>query len=168
MHPFYRKFFDAYRNEKNTRRLLPFQTEILDKLKQEIDEQAEYIKQIKDAKQYKVIYEQELENIKYFYIDYIKTRLIKIQKDFYLDEYLMSKNEAVFYNKFLDYFKSSDMYVEEGESQPNFECVGFIAKEDIGNVMIENNSIDISIGDFFVVKYVEIEDLLLQGKIVLV
>lgn len=161
-------FFNLYRNEKNTCRLLPFNEEIISELRSEISRQLEFIEETKDFKQLKAIYEQELENIKYFLADYIKVRLDKIHKNLYLDESLMSENERLFYKKLKEQYKKLDIYVEQTEKYQDFECVGFIAQTDIGNVLIEGDSVDISDGDFFVVKLTEVDDLLQEGKILLV
>lgn len=168
MNPFFEEFFRSYQNEKNTNRLLPPKSKIISEIKQEIKSQTEYLDELTDGKQYKVIYEQELENIKYFLVDYIKIRIEKIQKDFYIDETFMSENEAIFHKKLVNRFKDLDIYVNSENKELDHEYVGFIAQEDIGNVMIEGNSVDISCGDFFVVKFSEIENLLKDRKIILV
>lgn len=168
MNPFLKEFFYIYQNEKNTIYLLPCRSKIISELKQEILSQTEYLSELTHDKQYKVLYEQELENINYFLVDFIKIRLEKIQKNFYIDESFMSVNEAKFHKKLINRFKDLDIYVKSESKYNDREYVGFIAQEDIGNVIIEGNSVDISIGDFFVVKFSEIEDLLKEGKVLLV
>lgn len=168
MESFVDQFLNIYRNEKNTRKLLPSHQNTIRELLIQIKYQEEYIDQIKEQKQLKAIYEQEIEYLKFIIADYLKVRINKIQKDFYISEINMSENELIFHKKLKEKYKKLDIYVEKTHNYEDIECIGFIALEDIGSVVIEGKIIDISLGDFFVVQYKEIEYLLYDMKILLV
>lgn len=162
------QFVNDYRNEKNTRRLLSFSEKTIDVLRNLIKSQEEYILTLDEHRLLKSLYEQELERIKYLLTDYLKTRLIKLQKNFYIETHLMSEHEKTFYTKLNDKLKEYDIIVTRDHDNDDYECVGFIALTDIGNVIIDNNQINIQAGDFFVAQFKDIESLLLASKVILV
>lgn len=162
------QFINDYRNEKNTRKLLPYREETVSHLRELIKSQEEYVGSLREHKLLKALYEQELERIKYVLTDYLKIRLMKLQKDFYVDSEYLSEYERVFYQKLVEKFKEYDVFVEQKEEYNDYECVGFIALVDIGNIVIDGNRVDVLAGDFFVAQLADVKHLLLDRKIMLV
>lgn len=156
----------AYRNEKCTGELLPYAENVMDFLQKNLPKQIDYANSIKKAHVIKSIYEEEIERVKYFMREYIIARMRKINRGFNIDKRLLSNHEERYYISIADLYREKDIFVEcEWESQ---EFVGFISLVESENVVIDHNSVELRVGDFFVAPLKDVVSLLYRNEIYLV
>ncbi|KAG0438292.1 hypothetical protein DMUE_3183 [Dictyocoela muelleri] len=145
---------NSLKNEKNIEKTLPFNS-IADKMIPIIKKQIDYKNKLGKFKVIQSIIDQEIESCKYFIHSYVSTRLRKIENLGFDPKFLTSR-------ELLYKFKSnSNFYMKSN-------VVIFRAVENLGNIVIDDNSIDVKKGDVFVTDIDDVFYLLLENKIVLI
>ncbi|KAM0686505.1 DNA replication complex GINS protein SLD5, partial [Conglomerata obtusa] len=154
----------AFINENNTKDLLPYKHNMIEELKVTLLNQQKYIKKInKSNSVIKSIYEQDYERVAYFLQEYLKIRLKKIAKNFFIDKNLMSGVEIEFSKGVIELSKENEFYQET--SFLNNEYVGFVVLCESKNILIDGNEILMREGDVFVCALDNVKQMLLDNEI---
>lgn len=175
--------------------LLPFPAELVDELKQRIEDQTTLLDSTSSERRedsvFKNIARQELDRLQYLIRSFLRARLAKVHKYalFYTRadtrRSRLSPAETEFAMNFcelqLNHFVASGLKLLDADHQKIDAKAGMISKpnvdthvfcrilEDIGEFEIEENvSIDLGEGDIWVLRYSAIEMLLLEGRAVLI
>eukprot|EP00940_MAST-03C_sp_MAST-3C-sp2_P002437 g2437.t1 len=173
-------------NEKIAPELLPFDSEAVNELKTQIERQQNIIDDAEDHSE-AVIYQMDLDRIKYMVTDYHRVRLAKIQKYIFhitsSSEYssALSEQEFAFAKKYLDivgaHFQKSvlqhlpERYQNLKESQasvprPNLDKFVFCkVDEDIGEVSLGASQVELSAGDTYIMQYRDLRRFLADGRL---
>ncbi|TBU00689.1 hypothetical protein CWI38_1287p0010 [Hamiltosporidium tvaerminnensis] len=155
-----------YRNEKNIKTLLPYQTSIIETIYSLIQSQQTYLNALKKNQIIKNIIEQELDTAKYFLKEYLKIRIKKLQIYFLTSKDLLSSKEIIFQEKIVNLYKEKNIYVES--EYKNTEYVGFICLKDIKQIFLDKNPVEIKNDDFFVAPLEEVYEYLYNNDIMIV
>lgn len=155
------KLIQLYMNEKGTERLLKYDS-LADEFNQILQNTGPASEDT--PKVVRTMQEIDQERVKYFVKEYIMCRFDKIRKNFYLDPSLMSQKEQVFYAKFLDLMRRTDLYFDTIAGDGH-EFVGFIANTNLKSVRIDTEVVDILEGDFFIANYDDISEHLVNGSV---
>ncbi|KAF7684809.1 DNA replication complex GINS protein sld5 [Astathelohania contejeani] len=159
----------SYKNEKSTTRILPYIENTINNLSILIKKQTEYINSFKQYSLLKSIYEQELERVKYFLKEYLLTRIKKIENNLFIEREHLSSHELVYLDGLIELYKCRDIYIEPPSQLPtNEECVGFVVKKSIGEILIDGHPVNMEKGDFFVAAIDDVIHLLYNNDIELI
>lgn len=167
MSDFIETLIRTYRNEKHTKQLLPYNKRLMEFTKRALPKQIEYAESLKGFNILKTIIDQEIETIKYYTNEYLVIRMEKMNKNFFLDQTLLSDFENEYYESVLNLYKAEDVFVEEQVNDEN-EFVGFISLVDNKNVVLDMEAVVLMFGDFFVAPLRDVIDLLLKNEIYLI
>lgn len=157
------KLVQAYTNEKATTILLKYET-IIDEFNAIIKDHV--LDDGSNSNLLNTFEEIEMERIKYFIKEYILTRLDKIRGNFFIEKALMSPKERVFAEKYKAMMMKMSIYAEVPSKE--IEVVGFIAQRKIKAMKIDEQIVEVFIGDFFVANYNDISSYVEDGSVVLV
>ncbi|EJW04079.1 hypothetical protein EDEG_01655 [Edhazardia aedis USNM 41457] len=172
------ELIQTYTNEYNTKLLLPYNRKLASQIIPIIKAQNDYIKKLESTninKLYLSIYQLEYERISYFLNSYLRTRLVKINKEHeFCDKNLLSDYELKFLesinvfelNGFLK--DSKEMFCSDRNDKFKNEYVGFYVICDRKSVVIDGNPLDINYGDVYVSLLSDVYDLLINKDIVLI
>lgn len=156
----------AYRNEKCTKEILPYEKRVMAFLEKNLPKQIEYAASIKKKPALKGIYEQEIERVKYFMKEYIITRMKKISQNLNVDETMLSSFEIEYRNAMYSIYKQEDVFVPC--KWINNEFVGFVSIVDNNHVVLDGNPVEMRQGDFFVGQLRDAIEMLYKHSIYLV
>lgn len=156
----------AYRNEKCTKEMLPYERRVMDFLEKNLPKQIEYAASLRKAPVLKSIYEQEIERVKYFMKEYIITRMKKISLNFNVDDSMLSPSEIVYRNAMYSICRQEDVFVPCRWT--NNEFVGFVSVVDNNHVVLDGNPVEMRQGDFFVGQIRDVIEMLYRHSIYLV
>lgn len=145
---------NSLKNERNTKKTLPFNS-VVDQIIPIIRKQMKYTEKLGKFKVIQSIIDLEIESIKYFIQSYVSARLRKIENYGFNPQYLTERELA--------YKFKCDL---EPPAGPN--VVIFRALDNLGNIVIDDNSVDVKKGDIFVTDIEDVFYLLLENKIVLI
>eukprot|EP00939_MAST-03C_sp_MAST-3C-sp1_P000100 g100.t1 len=172
-------------NEKIAPEVLPFERDVVDSLKNRIERQQTMIDDADDQSE-AVIYQMDLDRIKYMLTDYLRVRLKKIQKYvFHITSSRefsarLSEAEFAFAKKYLDivgdHFQKSALQhiperyqnLKESESSipiPDLNTFVFCEiEEDIGAVDIDDSTPTFSRGDTYIVRYGDVKEFIADRR----
>lgn len=157
---------EAFLNEKSTTALLKYKEDVISKFHHRLQLQKTFKFKIQDSIIIKNIYELEIDRIEYYLREYIMTRIEKLKRNLFIDVSLLSNNEKIFYEKYLNKLKEKG-FVCENSCEDNV-VVGFICKKDLGNVILDEEDVEMYSGDFFVGPLSDVYSLVLNGDICLI
>lgn len=177
----------TYKQEKNTKHLLKYDNikELIDTSLQKLKTQKKYLNDLKlkqrDSSsnntdleyiniphlEYINIYEKDYEQVKFFVSQIIFLRLKKIMK-YNENSDKLNSYEKSFLHEFRDLMDFTDKADLLKENDKKGEIVAFICLEDIGMYLIDNNEVNLKIGEFYVCLYEDIKELVDEGLIELV
>lgn len=155
------ELINAYINEKSARRLLPY-NHTVDAFNAQIKA---FCIDPAEHPIVKMVRELENERIKYFVKEYLMVRLDKILANVFLNVELMSPGEKQLYEEWLSLLAREDTLGGEVSEEP--EYVGFFCTKSLGNVMIDDQVLEIFEGDFFVANIDDIAYYLKGGDVLL-
>jgi len=176
----------SLRNERMAPEILPFNVEAFEDLKACLDYQTEIVEQKEIEKFQMYLFELEIERVRFYLAEYLRTRLKKIQK--YASYILktpeirsrLSAQEVQFAVGYVETLKKCfektamcmipARYKDVISSNPNlFKAVVAKALVDIGTLQISESgqTLEISKGDVYVLKYIYIRSLLRENKVCL-
>jgi hypothetical protein len=156
----------CYRNEKSTNEILPYEEELMTYLKKNLPKQISYMESVKNLPVFKLIYEQEIERIKYFMNGYLIRRMEKINSNFQIKKEFLSEYELEYYRKLIEIYKKEDVYIEENFK--NEEFVGIISNVDRKQVVVDGRAIELQNGEFLIVPLNDVIDLVYNNEVSLV
>lgn len=156
----------AYRNEKCTKEILPYERRVMDFLGKNLPKQIEYAALLRKTSALKGIYEQEIERVKYFMKEYIIARMKKISQNFNVDDSMLSSSEIVYRNAMYSIYQQEDIFVPC--KWKNSEFVGFVSVIDNNHIVLDGNPVEMREGDFFVGQIRDVIEMLYRHSIYLV
>jgi hypothetical protein len=171
----------SYSNECNTKKILPYQNQIVEDLSAILRSQKLYIEELLNNKintemnkTIISIYQLDYERVSFFLTIYLKTRLKKINNfgKFIEDMNYLSSYEKNYLNRIIEFEKS---YEKDENTKPppvyklqdNNEYVGFYVLCETKSIKMDGNPLEIRNGDVFVCLLSDVYDLLLKNEIVL-
>lgn len=163
-----------YKNEKNTNQLLKYPNNIINKTKDILFNQLEFIKinQLNiEWIDFLNIYELEYERYNYFLSQILITRLRKIIKYIYSDDLInefLSENELNFRKKYINLMELNSFNDEFNKNDLKNEIIAFICTYNIGMYLIDGNEICLKEGEFYVCSINDVEKLIHDGSIEIV
>ncbi|WUR02448.1 DNA replication complex GINS protein (SLD5) [Vairimorpha necatrix] len=158
-----KRLIECYMNEKNTNAFLKYNQEVVAYFYTKIIDQKNIIKKNPQKSNIlKSIYELEIERLEYLIKSYLTIRINKMKRNLFIDENCLSEDEKKFY-KIL-----KDQINYKNECNESVDVVGFICKKDIGNVLLDGESVEMNKGDFYIGPLCDVMDLLNQDEIYLV
>lgn len=156
----------AYRNEKCTKEILPYERRVMDFLEKTLPKQIDYAASLRKTSALKSIYEQEIERVKYFMKEYIITRMKKISLNFNVDDSMLGPSEIVYRNTMYSIYRQEGIFIPC--KWTNSEFVGFVSVVDNNHVVLDGNPVEMRPGDFFVGQIRDIIEMLYRHSIYLV
>lgn len=156
---------EAYLNEKSTPVLLKYKEVVISyfyhKLQLQKKNKIENLNNI-----IKNIYEIEIDRIEYYLKEYILIRLEKLKKNMFIDTLLLSDEEKVFYEKYINKLKEKGIVCDNKSKE--YYAVAFICKKDLGNVVLDEEEVEMYDGDLFVGPISDIYSLILNEDVCLI
>ncbi|ORD98261.1 hypothetical protein A0H76_24 [Hepatospora eriocheir] len=155
---------DAYVNEKNCSRLLPY--------KSSVDTFWFYLEdrlyEMETDSVIKSLLEMEYNRINYFLKEYLLVRIDKIRHLAYIDRNNLSSNETIFYESYYDLIDKMSINYNQNEGESENEFVGFICLTNIDNIKIDDNVFNLRAGEFYITSLSQIYKELIDEKVKLV
>ncbi|KAM0673708.1 DNA replication complex GINS protein SLD5 [Gurleya vavrai] len=156
----------AFTNEKNTKDLLYYKTDLIEEIKKILKYQKNYIEKIdKKNKILKSIYEQDFERVAYFLQEYLLVRLKKITKNFEIFEEKLSVEEKIFKGEMVNLAVKNEFYHKSEFVNNEYMC--FVVVCDNKNIIIDGNDILMREGDIFVCALEDVKHMLIENEIIL-
>ena len=155
---------ECYVNEKSSKAILKYKKEVVDYFYQKLLEQKEKYKIFIAGKSniIKSIYELEIERMEFLLREYLIIRLEKMKEDYYIDLNLLSSQEVVYYTRL------QKIAPFKNKKNDKIEVIGFLCKKDLGNVILDDENVEMCKDDFFVGPLNDVYDLIINEDIKLV
>ena len=94
--------------------------------------------------------------------EYLIIRLEKMKEDYYIDLNLLSSQEVVYYTRL------QKIAPFKNKKNDKIEVIGFLCKKDLGNVILDDENVEMCKDDFFVGPLNDVYDLIINEDIKLV
>ncbi|KAI5181390.1 hypothetical protein NEOKW01_1584 [Nematocida sp. AWRm80] len=146
-----------YLNERGSKRMLPFNSDLVERVLYLIQRQNIQIEQsIKENnKIHEHIYKIEVDRIEWIVTEYLLIRLEKIRNNYYIDDTLLSPEEQEYKDKYIDLQREEQILIEKEDIPGNreetkTEYSGIYVLEDIPEILLGEDLLSLSSGDFII------------------
>ncbi|OAG30728.1 hypothetical protein NEIG_00240 [Nematocida sp. ERTm5] len=166
-----------YLNEREFQRLLPYDADIVERVKFLLQRQKD--RQRKEIQRNRIkehIYKIEIERIEWLLSEYLLIRLEKIRNNFYIkDESILSPHEKEYYRAYINLNKEVGTYVElediperHRNKEDSPEIHGVYVLDNLQDISIDGEILTLSPGEFLIGNISASEDLVNDLGILLV